>query len=286
MTTKQERLEDWLNKLDNLASQDQLISICKVRKSFAGKVWIFFFHFFFILVFQNIYQNYEPSDYHAAEHNALNRALLQHFGRALDLVALKVLAKAQARVAISDISVLFNIQFAKFDSYEKVIMLYGFFNSTKSLSTGQVEMFELCLRLFGDCARKSKEEEENDFLFLLSIENMTLYFKFYGVESAPLEYLQQVWWMINLYLESTMIGIRDRLLLLFGKLVKNRQLAVEFLLPELLRRPWTDRNKYHLLAELLSEQKFSSLPAKNPNLSELFFKVSKGFFIFRGLFSK
>lgn len=222
--------------------------------------------------FQNIYQNFDASEFHAAEFNALNRALLQHFGRALDLLALKTLAKAQARVSISDISVLFNIQFDKFDSYEKVIMLYGFFNSTKTLSTGRDELFELCLRLLIESARKLREEEENDYLFLLSIENMTSFFKFYGTDES-LERLQRVWAMVNLYLESTMIGIRDRLLILVGKLVKNRGFVVDILLPEMLERPWIDRNKYYVLAELLNEQKFPTLAeTRDPNMGDLFFQ--------------
>lgn len=220
-----------------------------------------------------------------SEHSALNNALLQHFGRALDLVALKVLIKAQARVSIPNINILLGIQ-PKLDSYERVLMLYGFFNSCKTLDgkTARLEMFLLCMGLVTESARKMKEEE-NDYLFLLSLENMISYFKFYGVEEN-FERLNVVWSIINLHIESPISGVRDKLLTMFAKIVKNTNYALQVILPELLQRPWTDRNKFYLLAELFHEHKFLQIQEMNfSNLGDNFFKGLCMSLRYRHLFS-
>lgn len=193
------------------------------------------------------------------EYNALNHSLLQHFGRALDLITIKTLSKAQSKISISNIDVLLTIQ-AKLDSYEKVIMLYGFFNSCKQLDKclARAEMFALCFNLMIESAKKSKEEE-NEYLFLLSVENLISYFKFYGAENESLDNLARVYEMIDLHLETAIQGVRDRFLSLFAKLVKHQLFATRMLLPSILKRPWNDRNKFYLLAELLDEQKYCTL---------------------------
>lgn len=217
----------------------------------------------------------------------MNHGLLQHFGRALDLITIKTLAKAQAKISITSIDVLLTIQ-AKLDSYEKVIMLYGFFNSCKQLdrSLAHAEMFALCFNLLIDSAKKSKEEE-NEYLFLLSVENMISYFKFYGAEDESIDNLARVWEMIDLHLETSMQGIRDRFLSLFAKLVKHNIFATRILLPSLLKRPWNDRNKFYLLAELLDEQKYCMLIGlEDPNLkNENFFNGIRLSLKYRHLFS-
>uniref|UniRef100_A0A336LQL3 CSON001046 protein n=1 Tax=Culicoides sonorensis TaxID=179676 RepID=A0A336LQL3_CULSO len=239
-------MENWLNKLNTLTTQDELIITCK-----------------------DIYQNFNAQNYHSNEYNALNHGLLQHFGRALDLLTIKILSKAQAKISITNIDVLLSIQ-AKLDSYEKVIMLYGFFNSCKQLdkNVGRAEMFALCFSLLIESAKKSKEEE-NEYLFLLSVENLISYFKFYGAENESIECLAGVWEMIDLHMETAIQGVRDRLLSLFAKLVKNDTFATRVLLPSLLRRPWNDKNKFYLLAELIDEQNYSTLMGLNdPNLRD------------------
>lgn len=220
--------------------------------------------------------NYDTKLYHAAEHNALNHALLQHFGRALDLTCLKILSKAQARISIPEIEVLLSIQ-PKLDNYERVIMLYGFYNSCKNFNSNiyRVEMFELCLQLLRESAKKSREEE-NDYLLLLSVENMISYFKFYDSQHESLDNLNVIMQTIDLYIETTLHGVRDRLLSLFSKIVKNEDFATQIIIPLLMKRPWTDRNKFYFMAGLIDEQKFLTLKGvmeNDANLSEeLFFK--------------
>lgn len=177
----------------------------------------------------------------------------------MDLITIKTLAKAQAKISIGNIDALLTIQ-AKLDSYEKVIMLYGFFNSCKQLDKSLVrtEMFALCFNLLIESAKKTKEEE-NEYLFVLSVENLISYFKFYGAEDESLDNLARVWEMIDLHLETAIQGVRDRFLSLFAKLVKHGVFARKMLLPSLLRRPWNDRNKFYLLAELIDEQKYCTL---------------------------
>lgn len=147
-------------------------------------------------------------------------------------------------------------------------MLYGFFNSCKQLdkSLARNEMFALCFNLLIESAKKSKEEE-NEYLFLLSVENLISYFKFYGAENESLDNLARVWEMVDLHLETAIQGVRDRFLSLFAKLVKHSIFSTRILLPKLLKRPWNDRNKFYLLAELLDEQKYNTLQGLGePNL--------------------
>lgn len=198
--------------------------------------------------------------------------MLQHFGRALDLITIKTLAKAQAKISISNIDVLLTIQ-AKLDSYEKVIMLYGFFNSCKQFdkNSARAEMFALCFNLLIESAKKTKEEE-NEYLFVLSVENLIAYFKFYGAADESLDNLASVWEMIDLHLETAIQGVRERFLSLFAKLVKHDIFARKVLLPSLLKRPWNDRNKFYLLAELLDEQKYCTLQGlEEANLKDEYF---------------
>jgi hypothetical protein len=123
----------------------------------------------------------------------------------------------------------------------------------------QVKLCMQNIRAVGDEYDCISLQYNNAVNLPVALEALLMLFKLIGYGHHK-KLSKRLWGMIALNLESPIPRVRELLLMIFQYVITDRPYFDKFILPQLLNEwPWTNRNKYNMLAMVFSKYKYTDL---------------------------